>query len=336
MRTQALPLLVLLAVARGALAGGQVLHDVVFSEYGQLASHAELVRRLLSPLAAARLEAQLEQAGTTVAGNSINLADERFSVYVPGQRPPEGYGCLVFVPPWADARLPSGWAATLDKFGVIFVSAARSGNTEMVGRREPLALLAAENVMRRYPIDPRRVYIGGFSGGSRVALRLALAYPDLFRGAILNAGSDPIGEADLPLPPRELLVKFQTDMHIVYLTGDRDTTQTSADQVSVHALHQWCVSGVDSYVVPRMAHEVAPPEALSWALSRLLKGVTPDAGKLSVCQSKIEAELATRLQEVQALSAAGRRTEAEKLLQKVDGRFGGLAAPRSIELARTL
>ena len=329
-------LLAFVAVARGALASGQTLRDVVFSEYGQLASNTELARRLLSPLTAARLETQLAQAGTPMAGYSINLAEERFVVYVPARRPQEGYGCLVFVPPWQDARVPSGWAAALDRFGMIFVSAARSGNTEVVGRREPLALLAAENISRRYPIDPARVYVGGFSGGSRLALRLALAYPDVFRGAVLNAGSDPIGGPEIPLPPRDLLFRFQSASRVVYLTGDRDSVAAADDRVSVHALHQWCVSAVDSYVVPQVAHEVASPEALSWALGKLDKSKGPDPGALSACRAKIEAELTTRLQEVQALIAASHRAEAEKLLQKIDGQFGGLAAPRTVELTRML
>jgi hypothetical protein len=39
---------------------------------------------------------------------------------------------------------------------------------------------------------------------------------------------------------------------------------------------------------------------------------------------------------VQSLAAAGKRTEALRLLEKVDRRFGGLAAPRSFELAAAL
>jgi len=71
------------------------------------------------------------------------------------------------------------------------VTAANSGNdAPTIDRREPLALLAAHNTMKQYPVDPQQVYIGGFSGGARVALRLALAYPDVFHGALLNAGSD--------------------------------------------------------------------------------------------------------------------------------------------------
>src|SRR4029077_18262325 len=165
-----------------------------------------------------------------------------------------------------------------------------------------------------------------------IALRLALAYPDLFRGAILNAGSDPIGTLELALPPRELLFKFQSSTRLVYLTGERDTAHAVDDQMSLRSLHQWCVFSAENYVLPRVEHEVAPPEALARALGGLLESAPPDPARLASCPSQIETELAARLQEVESLTTSGKRAEAEKLLKKVDERFGGLAAPRSVEL----
>jgi hypothetical protein len=47
----------------------------------------------------------------------------------------------------------------------------------------------------------------------------------------------------------------------------------------------------------------------------------------------IEGELNIKMQEVDSLVAAGHDDEAQKLLIKIDGHFGGLAAPRSIERA---
>ena len=151
-----------------------------------------MVRRLLSPATVARLERQLADSGKTLTGQPIDLAAERFTVYVPSTAPAHGYALVVFVPPWQQAGLPQGLGRGTGPTTVtIFVTAARSGNTEnTMARREPLALLAAQNIMADYPVDPERVYIAGFSGGSRIALRLAIGYPDLFRGAILNAGSD--------------------------------------------------------------------------------------------------------------------------------------------------
>jgi len=325
---------ILLVAGESSAAGGEAFGDVVFTDYSEKSSSAELVRRMLSPLAALELKRQMGRTGKQMVEQSIKLSEEKFVVYVPAPRPARGYALLVFVPPWQDARLPSGWTAVLDRYGVIFVSAARSGNDESVfDRREPLALLAAHNAMQRYPVDAERVYIGGFSGGSRVALRLAVGYPDVFRGAILNAGSDPIGDSHIPIPPKDLFLQFQST-RLVYVTGEQDTSRLSDDSTSMHSMKKWCVFDVQSHVVRSGSHEVADSTALAWALSVLVHDVRPDPNKLGACRIAIEQELNTKMQELDSLVAAGHDDEAQKLLLKLDGRFGGLASPRSIELAR--
>jgi pimeloyl-ACP methyl ester carboxylesterase len=220
---------------------------------------------------------------------------------------------------------------------VIFVSAARSGNgADVLGRREPLALLAAYNVMQRYHVDARRVYVGGFSGGSRIALRLALAYPDLFRGALLNAGSDPL-DAGPPTPPaRELLERFQDSTRIVYVTGEHDALHLSMDTASLESMREWCVFDTTSEITPAAAHEIATPAALSRALSALAAHVKPDAAKLAACRDALDERMAAQLARVQTLIDAGKRTEARKLLEETDRKFGGLAGAQSQALAAAL
>src|SRR5580704_532602 len=324
---------ILLGAARGVQAGGETFRDLVFADYSERSSSAELARRLLSPLAALQLKRQMARTGKQMVEQPIKLSEEKFLVYVPSPPPARGYALLVFVPPWQDARLPSGWTAVLDRYGVIFVSAARSGNDESVfDRREPLALLAAHNAMQRYRVDPERVYIGGFSGGARVALRLALGYPDVFRGAFLNAGSDPIGDSKIPIPPKDLFSQFQ-GTRLAYVTGEGDTSQLNEDLASMHSMKKWCVFDVQNHVVRSGGHEVADSTALAWALSVLLHDAHPDPHKLGACRLAIEAELNIKMQELDSLVAAGHDDEAQKLLLKIDGHFGGLAAPRSIELA---
>src|SRR5205807_8781048 len=164
--------LLLLLAAHPARGETGLLRDVVFVDYTPLSGNLELARRLLTPLAAATLPQRVAGSGKRLAEQPIELSEERFIVYVPAAPPRQGYGLLAFVPPWPEASLPPRWAATLDRQGVIFVSAARSGNdASVLARREPLALLAAHNLMQRYPVDPERVYVGGFSGGARVAMR---------------------------------------------------------------------------------------------------------------------------------------------------------------------
>jgi len=318
-------------------APAQAFSDVVFGDYSPLSSNAELARRLLSPLAEAHLAQALTESGKKLTEQAIDLSAEQFALYVPSRRPPRGYALLVFVPPWREAKLPRGWAPVLDQYGVIFVSAARSGNdASVLGRRAPLALLAEQNVVDRYPLDPERIYIAGFSGGSRVAMRLALGYPDTFRGVILNAGSDPIGGADIPLPPRDLFFRFQSSTRVVYVTGERDFSHLREDTASIASMQRWCVLDVQDHVTLLANHAVADPGALSRALEALQDPARTDPDRLTACRSAIQKDLAATIQQVESLIANGKRDAAQALLSQIDRNFGGLAAPRSVDLARDL
>jgi pimeloyl-ACP methyl ester carboxylesterase len=309
---------------------------VVFTEYSELSSTPELLRRLFSPLTALRVNQEAARTGKTLRGQPIDLASERFSVYVPDHPPPHGYSLLVFVPPWSRAEVPSQWIPALDRHDMILVTAANSGNdANTVDRREPLALLAAQNAMAQYPVDPQQVYIGGFSGGSRVALRLALGYPDVFHGALLNAGSDPIGNADVPLPPAELFRRFQDSMRLVYVTGERDEAHLIDDIHSRQSLDKWCVFDVVTESEPRKEHELADASAFSRSLDALLKRTQTHLNRLPDCRARIDAELTAQLKQVEDSFARGDTSAARRLLDKIDARYGGLAAPRSVELAAT-
>src|SRR6202790_3547851 len=296
--------------------------DVVFSDYSPLSSSAELLHRFLSPLNAVRGEKRLAHSAVALRDQPIDLVRERFTVYVPSHSPAEGYGLLVFVSPWENAMLPRGWAEILDRHGVIFVSAANSGNeANILERREPLALLAAHNVMQRFHVDPARIYVGGFSGGSRVALRLALGYPDVFRGAFLNAGSDPIGDAQAPLPSPELFSRFQEMTRIVYISGQNDAVNVEKDAASVQSLLEWCVFDWYAERSPWTGHEVAGPAVLGRALDVLDKHAEPNLARLSNCRLRISQELEKAIVQTNDLLAAGNADGARRSLNKIDARF---------------
>ena len=311
--------------------------NVVFSDYSPLSSSAEIVHRLLSPLNAAEVRKTLAHSAVGLRDQPIDLAHERFTVYVPSHLPARGYGLLVFIPPWENAMLPVGWAAILDRRGVIFVSAANSGNgMNILDRRDPLALLAAHNIMQRFRVDPERTYLGGFSGGSRVALRLALGYPDLFRGVLLNAGSDPIGDVQVPLPPTELFSRFQEMTRIVYITGQNDAVNADKDAASTRSMLEWCVFDWYAERTPWTGHEVAGPAVLGRALDMLDKHALPNLARLNKCRLRLNQELGKQMDQASDLLDAGNVDGARRLLNKIDARYGGLAAPRSVDLAARL
>jgi pimeloyl-ACP methyl ester carboxylesterase len=326
----------LVSFARAQSTASGLRTDVVFTEYSPLSSTAELVRRLTSPLTALRLDQEAERAGKTLRGQPIDLARERYSINVPASpHSPSGtYSLLVLVPPWPRAEVPRQWIPVLDRYHTILVTAANSGNdAPTIDRREPLALLAAHNTLKQYPVDPQQVYIGGFSGGARVALRLALGYPDVFHGALLNAGSDPVGTADVPLPPADLFRRFQESTRLVYVTGERDATNLIEDMQSRRSLEKWCVFDVVTQTEPRQEHELADASAFSRALDALLGPRQTPPGKLAECRARVDQLLSTQLEQVESAFARGDSTTAKKLLLKLDVQYGGLAAPRSVDLA---
>ena len=309
--------------------------DVIFSEYSPLSRSLELAHRTLSPLANVELARAMKDAA--LRPQAVDLLQERFSVYVPAQRPAQGYALMVFIPPWRDSHVPLGWAAILDEHGMIFVSAAKSGNEEnVIDRRIPLALLGAYNIMQRYPIDPDRIYIGGFSGGSRVALKTALAYPDLFRGALLNAGSDPIGESGALLPPDDLFTQFQSSSRLVYVTGTGDEWNIHHDMDSRDSMKAWCVFGTVVETMPKVGHEIAVPYSAGHALTSLDQRPSVDTGKLSVCRERIAKDLARDSQRIAELLDRDKPHDAWRALTKFDIRFGGLAAPETIQFEQRI
>ncbi|HEX6834391.1 MAG TPA: PHB depolymerase family esterase, partial [Rudaea sp.] len=244
--------------------------EVTFDAYTDAAGNSELARRMLTPLTAEQVAQRVAATGVRVTDQAIDLTSERFRIYVPRRQPERGYGVLVFISPFDDDRVPRGWSEVLDAHGMIFVSAARSGNRESpLGRREPLALLAAHNVLQRYRVDRGRVAIGGLSGGARIAMRLALAYPDLFGAALLDAGSDPLGGLEIPIPPRALFERFRRQSKIVYLTGSRDDANMSLAHESIASMRHWCVANVVAQTIVGLGHAYAPASAFSQALDAI-------------------------------------------------------------------
>lgn len=312
-------------------AGGATPGELRFDAYTPLARGSEVARRLLTPLTDDRLHRLMARRGIAMREQAIDLAREHFMLHVPpGSPPPSGYGLLVFVPPWPQAKLPDGWAREFDRRGLIYVSMADAGNAaDVIDRRVPLALLAWANVAGRYRLDPSRVYVGGYSGGSRVALRIALGYPDVFRGALLEAGSDPPGSAALSLPPAALFRRFQEDSRLVFLTGGRDAPHRRMDIASGEALRHWCVDDIAEVTPPWLDHAIADAAALGQALDALLRPLPPPGGVLAACRARVTDELASNLAEVREALGHDDPGRAQRQLDAIDRRYGGLAADAS-------
>src|SRR5581483_2489168 len=134
--------------------------DVTFEKSGPLTDAEELKARFRAK----------EDAGP------YDVAREKFRVVVPRSYAASGrWGLFVFVNAGDDPGLPAEYEAVLEKHKLVGVAAYRSGNGRNIFDRFRLAIDAAVNLPARLPIDPKRVYVSGFSGGARVASMLAVA-----------------------------------------------------------------------------------------------------------------------------------------------------------------
>ena len=319
------------AFAQKALIPGELAHQVMFEQPSPLTRNSVLISRLLTPRQREHQLSALAAHAEALATYPLDLGAERFSVYVPKQQPAAGYGLLVFIPPWEDARLPLGWSSVLDRTGLIFASAERSGNNQSIpGRRIPLALTAAYALMKRYPVDPNRTYISGFSGGSRVALRLALAFPDIFTGVVLNSGSDPVGSSYDPLPSPDLVSLLQTRTRFVFVTGEHDEINLSQDAHTRASLSTWCVNRTRALVRFHVGHDVMDGNALAEALGALER-TYPDDPARDRCQAAMQARVQDARAEAAVLQAQPQSSRAQKELDRIDQEFGGLLEKKTTQ-----
>ena len=109
------------AFAESPQSGATGFNGMSSSPTTPLSQAGELVHRVAeTPLSAARIVWEKGRSELAMHRQAIDLGNEKFVMYVPSRVPPQGR-LLVFVPPWADARVPLGWNETLEKSGTIFV-----------------------------------------------------------------------------------------------------------------------------------------------------------------------------------------------------------------------
>lgn len=331
-------LLFTLAAAASVATAGELLEKQVFDRYSPLAAADEFSRRVFSPTTFDRLLRYEQHIGQRPMEQTVDLSRERYDVWVPEARGERGYGLLVFVSPMPRWDLTRDWKKELDRAGIIYVAARGSGNSENVyERRIPLALHAYENVTARYPVDPERVYISGFSGGSRTAVRIAAAFADVFHGALLIGGAKVIGEEDFAPPPAELMNLMQRRMRLVYSTGGNDTPNRVLDARGRKEMQRRCVAGVFDISQRRLDHWVPLARTLRKAIERLDTPLSAaELDEQTQCMPGLRAMVDADLAAAEQAYAAGDAKRAGELLGAADIAWGGLASERLVRLARLL
>ena len=151
----------------------------------------DIVFEQRSPLSA--LNMQVARYGVSRAKEQIyDTASEKFLLVVPPEYEvgAPGWGLMVWCNAGRGGRMPGQLEALLAKKKLIGIGAYDAGNDRGVAVRIGLALDAVWNLRQRYKLDEHRTYIAGISGGSKCAEMAAMAFPEVFDGAICCAGAN--------------------------------------------------------------------------------------------------------------------------------------------------
>lgn len=334
--TFAFVFLVAATVASAAAPGPGWIEDESIDLPSNRVEGGQFARRLLSPLSGRDVARFLAAEGRRLAAEPFAPGDFSVDLYVPRREPEAGYGLLVFVPPMDEFAIPSDWKRVLEQRGLLLVMPRGAGNdADVFGRRIPAVLHAEAYAAATFRLDPARRYVGGFSGGARLAQRVALAWPDVFQGSLQFAGSVVVGENLMPPPQRELFDQARGRSRFVLVTGGQDLPNRRNDALARERFESLCFDAVRGFGPARLDHWVPDARGFAKALDQLETPATPAPGA-AACRGDLDARVARALDAVQTDLEAGNVIAARDALVQLDDLYGGLAAPRSLELAQAI
>jgi predicted esterase len=177
--------------------------------------------------------------------------------------------------------IPRGWDEVLARHGIIFIGATNSGNRRNIFDRIRLAIDANHNLRQRFAIDGRRVYVSGFSGGSRIASMLGVAWGDMFSGTICCMGVNFYTDVEAPdgkvyglsyLPNEELLPLVKKACRFSLITGEKDFNLPNTKGAFENGFQKEAFENVQLLEIPGHGHKPPPADWLDKAIRFLDEG----------------------------------------------------------------
>ena len=225
-------------------------------------------------------EAEIQRHfGYAVPFPNYDLALEKFRTLIPADyETNRAWGLLVWISPEDEARIPSDLAAEAQSRQMLLVSAYKSGNGRHPLDRFRLALDGVCNICREYRIDRTRIYVSGFSGGSRIASMLGVAYGDLFSGTLCICGVNfylatrSSGGENNPatyVPADGALARARKIGRFVLMTGETDPNRSSTHLVAEKGFKQEAFKNLLVLDVQGMGHAIPKREELRHAMEFL-------------------------------------------------------------------
>lgn len=183
-----------------------------------------------------------------LAEADYRATEQRYERYVPANvtrdRPQP---VLLFISPGGRGMAAAAWKPVCDEHGMIYASPHGAGNDCPTARRVRIVLDVLDDLRRLTAVDPERTYLGGFSGGGRIACAVAFSLPEYFGGVV------PVCAAgDLRTEPW-LRHRVIDRLSVAHVTGETDFNRGEVERFRGPVLAD---VGVRSrvWVVPGLGH----------------------------------------------------------------------------------
>lgn len=210
-------------------------------------------------------------------------------VYVPDNYDDsKPFGIYLHITPSKGGVRPNpGYRELMAKYQLIFISPNGTPNRSSMWRRIVLGVDSMATVKAHYKIDPKRVYVGGTSGGGHMGMFCQMLYPEHFNGAISHAaqsylpsdnscGHFPgLGLSDTKKGPRRKL-KWAV------ISGDKDFNYKEILKTS----EEWIDKNFDYkfFDIKGMGHSMAKASDFEQVL--IWMGATPSVNPASTLATK--------------------------------------------------
>jgi predicted esterase len=295
--------------------GGTSLRILTFSALS-LALQAVALPLLAAPATLPNYLGALPAGTLTSAIPTLSDPTQTWELYLPrsftGNRK---WPVLILFDPRSRGRIAAElFQGAADEFGWILAS---SNNTLSDGPGEPNARAInamIPDVMKRLPIDEKRIYAGGFSGGAVLAWTVGLK--GTYLAGVISIGGRPAPE-HLALAPKFALFAAAGEADFNY-QATRELDRLAAKAGASHRLeffpgpHAWCP--------PAMARQ-----AVGW-----LEVLAMRDGRRPRDAPRIEALLAEEMAAAEALAGTGDALVAGRRFTQIAETFKGIGAPETL------
>lgn len=244
---------------------------------------------------------------------------QRYALYLPSAYDPaRAWPVLFLMDPRGRAGVPLGcFRAAAERHGWVVLSSYNTvsdSSAAMEANRRALEAML-DDAQRRVSVDPRRLYLGGFSGTARAAWALAFR----LRGHV--AGVVGFG-AGLPGDAGALAAAAAADRPFAFFGGagaaDFNAQEVRALAAALERL------GFPHHVESYPGGHAWPPEAVCTAALEWLELRAMAAGLRAEDPAWVDSLHAARLAEAGALEAGGRQHEAWTRFRDAERDFAGL------------